>query len=166
VRAASVPSLALAAVLALASAGAAVAADRVTVVFDHPERFTDLRDRPRGGAPADDPLLAELARFLRREAEPRLAPGQTLAVTVTDVDRAGSAEPHGRGFDAVRVVREVTPPRIALAFRLSGPDGAVLKSGERRLTDVGFLGRPPEWSSETLRHEKALIADWLAAELR
>lgn len=156
----------LAATVALATASAALAADPVTVAFDRPERFTDVRDRPRGGAPADDPLLLDLARFVQREAAPRLAPGQTLAVTITDLDRAGTPEPRGRGFDSVRIVRDVTPPRIDLAFRLLGPDGAELKSGERRLSDLSFLTRPPEWSTETLRHEKGLLAGWLAAELR
>jgi hypothetical protein len=148
--------------------GGAVAAEGgpVRVVFAEPERFTDIRDRPLGRVTADDPALAVLSRFVQAEAARRVASGQTLEVRVTDIDRAGNFEPRrGPSFDAVRVVRDVTPPRIDLAFRLLAADGSVLKSGARELRDLQFLSRHRETPHDPMRHEKRLLAEWLAREL-
>lgn len=157
------------AAVALASALAApavLAADAVQVSFADPERFTDVRDRQLGGAAADDPTLAELARFVQSEAAPHVAAGQTLEVRITDVDRAGQFEPRrGRFVDWVRVVRDVTPPRIDLTYRLLAADGQVLRSGTRALRDLQFLERLREAPHDPLRHEKRLLADWIARDL-
>lgn len=150
-------------------AGGALAADAgpIRVVFAEPERFTDMRDRPVGGVPADNPALAELSRFVQAEAARRVGSGQTLEVRITDVDRAGHFEPRrGPHLESVRVVRDVTPPRIDLSYRLLAADGSVLKSGTRELRDLQFLSRLREAPRDPMRHEKRLLADWLERDLR
>ena len=83
--------------------------------------------------------MAQLARYLRQRAAARLAPGQSLDVTLTDIRRAGNYEAwHGPRANDVRIVRDLYPPRITLRFALHGADGAVLAQGERRLADPGF----------------------------
>lgn len=162
-------ALALGASAAASDDGAAPAAGAggVHVVFAHPERFTDVRDRPLGGVTADDPALVELARYVQSRAAPRLVAGQTLEVTITDIDRAGQFEPRrGPNFDSVRVVRDVTPPRVDLAFRLLAADGQVVRSGSRQLRDLNFLTRDVELRVDPLRHEKRLLADWIGRDLR
>ena len=110
--------------------------------------------------------MAQLARYLRQRAAARLAPGQSLDVTLTDIRRAGNYEAwHGPRANDVRIVRDLYPPRITLRFALHGADGAVLAQGERRLADPGFLqGAARLDDSDPLRFEKRLIDDWLRRE--
>jgi hypothetical protein len=153
--------------------GAAVAASAqaerskdaaVQVEFQRPEQFTDAAERN----PADDQArafyLERLARYLSERAAPLLRPGQRLNIVITDVDRAGAYEPWRRKLGDVRIVRNVYPVRIDLAFRLEDGNGVVLEQGERKLRDSYFLDR---WHTpnDPLRYEKALLDDWLEREL-
>jgi hypothetical protein len=61
-------------------------------------------------------------------------------------------------------VRDIYPPRIALRFRLADAKNTVLKEGERTLSDPMFLAKGHGDRSDPLRHEKALLDDWLRAE--
>ena len=138
--------------------------DAVQVEFQRPEQFTDAAERN----PADDQartfFLEQLARYLAARAAPLLRPGQRLSIVITDVDRAGAYEPWRRKLGDVRIVRNVYPVRIDLAFRLEDGNGVVLEQGERKLRDSYFLDR---WHTpnDPLRYEKALLDDWLEREL-
>jgi len=154
--------LALGATTALA---APTADARVEVVFVQPEKFRDIGDRYAGGGSARDSHLRDLDRYIQSRAARLVPEGQRLVVSVTDIDMAGAFEPwRGRSGDT-RIVRDVYPPRIDLAFTLTGADGAVLKRGERKLRDPALLGRPGLSPSDPLRYEKALLDDWLEREL-
>lgn len=166
------PALACCATLALlagvgASATAApVDAAPVSVAFVEPETFTDIGDRDIPSARVREAWLNELRRHIERRAASLLPAGATLAVTVTDIDMAGGFEPWRRAGPDVRIVRDVYPPRVDLRFVLLDAQGDVLREGERKLRDLTFLMRPALHASDPLRHEKALLDDWLDRELR
>lgn len=142
-----------------------LAADRVEVGFARPERFTDA-GRYWGGEKSREANLAELARHIGQRAGRLLPQGQKLAVSITDLDMAGAYEPRRSGVGDVRVVRNVYPPRIDLHFRLTAADGSVVKEGARSLRDLAFGNGNVVYRDDRLRHEKALIDDWLARELQ
>ena len=139
---------------------------RTEVVFFEPEKFTDMRESSQGGLPqVRAETLAELRTFLVQQARPLLTAGQVLKITVTDVDLAGEFEPWlATGGADVRVVRDVYPPRISLAFRLTDADGSILAQGDRELSDVMFLTRLSVRLDDARRFEKALFEDWLHKE--
>jgi hypothetical protein len=163
-----------AAILILALAGALRASDpgagrpppgRITVEFLEPAGFTDLRER---AWLENDPSLY-LPRFrehLEAKAKRFVPAGATLAITFTDIDLAGDFEPwRGPRWDDVRVVRDLYPPRLALDFRVSDADGKVVTQGRRELRDLVFLFKLPlAFPDDPLRHEKALLDDWLERE--
>lgn len=64
------------------------------------------------------------------------------------------------------MVRDIYPPRIDLHFRLVGPDGQVLKEGDRKLQDPAYLmtSTAVPFSTDPLRFEKALLDAWLRRE--
>jgi hypothetical protein len=65
----------------------------------------------------------------------------------------------------VRVVRDIYPPKITLAFRLTDAADNILVQGDRVLTDLDFLMHlSPIGMDDPRRHEKALIDDWLRKE--
>jgi hypothetical protein len=165
----------LLAALAMNGTGALRAYDPVKgfahteVAFFEPENFTDIRDSYTGSSDgARSATLTELQHYLVRQATRYLAPGQKLSITVTDIDLAGDFEP-GRGpqWDEIRIVKDIYPPRINLSFRLTDPDGQIVREGKRELRDLAFMMRlTMAFQDDPLRHEKALIDDWLSEEFR
>lgn len=158
-----------AACLALGSviAQAATSPDNVQVRYKDPQHFTEAKRSFGMHLIRADAYLEPLKTYIAERAARVLAPGQRLDIEVTDVDRAGEYEPwRGPDFDDVRIIKDIYPPRIDLRFTLTGADGRVLASGERRLRDSAFLMRSTPDDSDPLRFEKRLLDDWLRREFR
>lgn len=107
-----------------------------------------------------------LRKHLMERAGQMLPEGKTLAVTFTQIERAGAYEPwHGPAAQDVRIVRDIYPPRIDLTFSLSNADGRTLKAGNSQLRDSAFLLHANRYPNDPLRFEKALLDDWVRREL-
>jgi hypothetical protein len=163
---------AAASLFALAAGAVAVAAtptaapDSVSVEFIHPEKFTDLQDQRTADERVRNAYMDDLRRTIERRAASELGPDRKLAVTITDVDMAGDLEfGVARGRD-IRLMRQSSPPRIDLSFRLTDANGNVLKSGERHLTDLGYIQPERPTTDASLFFEKRLLSEWLDTELR
>lgn len=104
-----------------------------------------------------------LADWLTKAAQKNLAAGQSLHITLTDVDLAGDYEP-STGFDMqhVRVVREMYPPNIDLSWRLTDANGANLDEGAVGLRDMGFLSANSPTTQQSLTYEKRMLRKWLS----
>jgi hypothetical protein len=148
---------------ALLLAMALPAAAATTVTYVNPERFTDV-GRDRFHADRED-YLAAIQSHLVERADATVPADARLQVWITDVDMAGDFEPWRTPRQDVRVIRDLYPPRINLRFRLEGPDGRVLKEGERSLIDQAFLqGGAALPTSDPVRYEEALLDRWLSRE--
>ena len=141
------------------------AAPAVTVDWTNPAEFSEVRQSRCWRHDAPESWLKELARHVERRASHLLADGEQLAITLTDVRRAGDCEP-GRAprSDEIRVVRNIYPPRIVLRYVLADATGTRLREGEATLRDVAFLSRAPLNASDPLRYEKSLLDNWLRKE--
>ncbi|MDQ8730214.1 DUF3016 domain-containing protein [Bradyrhizobium sp. LHD-71] len=128
----------------------------VKVRFVNPERYTDAGTFDAGSREA---TLAELRAYLERLGERFLAPGEALMIDVLNVDLAGHREPWRRSFSDVRIMRDVTPPRIKLRYVLS-EKGKRRRSGEQDLTDINYQMNSARASGDRYGYEKALLADW------
>jgi hypothetical protein len=155
--------MALAALLAMAAG--AEAGGQVAVVYEHPEKFTDVGRSYFATAQDRAINLTWIREHLERWGAANLPAGQTLTLTITDIDLAGEFE-HWRGprFDRVRTYRDVFPPRFALRFALADATGAVLREGQRDLTNTDYLVRSTLRSEDPLRYDKTLLDQWLARE--
>ena len=154
---ASIAFAALAAALATAYCAVAATAE---VEFVNPEKFTDAGKQRQ--YVDRDANLSNLRAHIVGQAASMLPTGQKLFVSVTDVDLAGEFEPWQLYSREVRIVRERYPPRIDLRFKLVGPDGAVIKEGERSLRDPGFMSGPSfGYGGDNLRYEKVMLDAWL-----
>ncbi|HEX2101696.1 MAG TPA: DUF3016 domain-containing protein [Candidatus Synoicihabitans sp.] len=140
----------------------------VEVVYVDQDKFTDVKDRYGANERANPGYLRELKSHVERTAARRLNEGQKLTITITDIDMAGDFEPwRSPQFQDVRIVKDIYPPRVNLSFRLTDAAGAVIAEGERELRDLSFNMRAPTVpTNDPLRHEKALLDDWLRKELR
>jgi hypothetical protein len=136
---------------------AAGAATKVT--FERPESYTDAALRGSYGVNADEFALREIGSYMKRLGDRYVAPGHILTIKVLDVDLAGEFEPL-RTANTLRVLRDGTWPRIKVRYTLAG-NGRMLKQGEETIASLDYLmtaaGR---LSTDPLRFEKAMLADW------
>ena len=95
-----------------------------------------------------------------------MPPGDTLQLTILDVQRAGQYEPwRDIRMQDTRVVRDIYPPRMTLRFRQLDASGKVVAEGERKLVDPAFLINVPSGSdSDPLPFEKGMVDSWVRPE--
>jgi hypothetical protein len=154
--AAGITTMSVLSVLTALSAGLPVhAAGKLDLNFIAPESFSDIGhgsyDRERN--------LKTLADYLQTLAA-QLPEGQTLKLEVLDIDLAGELLP--RATQEVRVMRgTVDWPQMALRYTLT-QNGAALKSGEARLSDLGYLTalRARDTAGGDLAYDKRMLQDW------
>jgi hypothetical protein len=138
---------------------------RAEVLFFEPQKFTDVRDSYMGD-PDRTTYLEQIRDHLLEQAKYYVPEGHKLAVTFTDIDMAGDFEPwRGPRWDDIRVVKDIYPPRMVLTFRLTDAEGKVVKEGKRDLRDLAFMMKiTMSFRDDAVRHEKALLDDWLRSE--
>ncbi|MCY1285948.1 hypothetical protein D9M68_197070 [compost metagenome] len=155
-------ALAVAAVLAGVSLEIA-AQPAVEVNFAQPEKYRDASLRGYGyGYGADEFVLKEIRATFEKLGERYLSPGQTLHITVQDIDLAGRYEPwHTYAYD-VRFMRDVTWPSMKLSYQLSQDGKPLASEDDVRVNDMFYLQRPGRsvHSSDRLYAEKAMLNDW------
>ena len=138
-----------------------VAADAdVKVSFIEPGRYTDAGLHSEYGAKSRSATLAGIQQHLERLGERYLKPGQDLTIDVLDIDLAGRFEMWRINARDLRIMREVTWPRIEVRYTLE-QNGAVVASGEETVADLNYLMRAGlAYSSDPLRYEKVMLDEW------
>jgi hypothetical protein len=132
----------------------------VTVSYTKPEEFSDLPFVPQDR----EQVLRQLSEYLVSLGQ-KLPEGQQLKIEVTDIDLAGRLIPSRRTGNDLRVMNGGADwPRITLRYTLEA-EGKVLSSGEANLSDMNYLNKASRISSsEPLRYEKQMIADWFSKQ--
>jgi hypothetical protein len=151
---------------ALFAAAPAPANTQVEVIFQNPEKFTDLKESELGSEKERDNYVQLFKEHLQEVAPRYLAEGQKLTVTFTDIDLAGDFEPwRGPRFSDIRIVKSIYPPRAELSFKLTDATGAVIKEGQRSLRDLNFeWGMSNYFDNDSIRYEKVMLDNWLKQE--
>lgn len=150
----------------LVAAGAATTtaafAGTASVDFIAPEKYTDASySHPVANESDRAQVLRDMEQHLQRLAAKGLAPTDNLQVDVLDIDLAGHFPPLGAGGTEVRVVTDITGPRIKLRYRLVRDGSATVSGGEDVLSDLNFMVPSNRYSSgDRLRYEKALLDKW------
>lgn len=152
------PMILLAALLSLPSAHAA----EVDVSVANPDKLTDAGtgiDRQRN--------LATLEKYLKAEGAQCLRDGEKLELQLFNVDLAGYNEWWHRPGQDLRVMRDVTWPRIELGYVRRDAQGQVLKQGREWITDMNYLLRAStvRHDRDPLPYEKAMLHDWFGKTL-
>lgn len=147
-----------------AAATAESAAPAVTVIFANPDRYTDVKSTSLGSTKDRDAILERFRDYAIQVLSTHVAPGQSLTVTFKDIDMAGDFEPWRVDARDVRIVKDLYPPRVKLGFKLVDASGAVVKEGDRSLSDLAFMNLATIDRNDELRYEKRLLGDWAASE--
>lgn len=140
----------------------------VSVAWEDPAQFTELRHSGNRQTASQGNWLNTLATYMRREAEETLPAGHRLELTIIDIKRAGQYEPWlAPNLQDARIIRDIYPPRMTLRFREMDAGGKVVAEGERKLTDPAFLiHASPMNDTDPLRYEKRMIDSWLRSDWR
>lgn len=158
--------------LSAAALGLAMSAgvQAATVAFEHadPSDFRDIRATEQGQKNFEESVLRELEEQFAEEAA-KLPEGQTLQVTLKDVDLAGEIEYFHRFYPfGLRVIRNVDFPRMEFSYVLRDANGEVLKAGDEKISDLSFnfpVSRTRDHQS-ALNYERELIHEWAKETLR
>jgi hypothetical protein len=148
--------LSILAVAALAAAPA-FAAGSVEVAFKAAHGWADAG---RSGVEIER-TQARIGQILKAQAA-RLPEGQALAITVTDIDLAGTLRPVRNGQE-VRVVNgRADAPRIALHYVLRA-GAKVLREADETVTELNYFSTlEPRAAREPLPYETQMLERWFA----
>lgn len=140
------------------------APDRVQITWKDPKSFTDVRPSNESRKRFREKTFELLEEHLEKLSS-KLPEGQSLTMTVTDLDLAGRVWPGTFiGMDSagdVRLIKRVDIPRMSFSYKLLDANGDVVKEGEESIKDMGFQERIHRYfKSDRLRYEKTMIADW------
>lgn len=152
----------------LFGAPSAMAKPTVEVVFDHPEKFTDIKDSFMATDKGQQANLDEIKAFIEQRAERYLVEGEKFTITFTEIDLAGDFEPQrGPSAENIRVIKDIYPPRLDFTYKLTDANNVVLKEGKEKLRDMSFQMRlNPINANDQLPYEKSMLGDWLSATLK
>lgn len=139
---------------------------RTEVVFDHPEKFTDVKDSSNPTEKGRDSILSNLREYLVDHTSPMIPDGYKLKVVFTDVDLAGDFEPwRGPEWMDVRIIKAIYPPALKFTYTVTDPAGQVVKQGSEDIRDMAFDMRAIADRTDPLRYEKAILEDWASSAL-
>ena len=140
----------------------ASAESNLSVVFVHPEDYSDA-SYSSSFANAQDraDVQRDIEQHLQRLAQRTLPPGDSLKIEVLDIDLAGRVEPfRSRIGSDVRVMRDISGPRMEIRYTLTRKDQAT-SSREERLSALHYLSSFNRYpSGDRLRYEKAMLDRW------
>jgi len=135
---------------------------RTVVIFDHPEKFTDVRDRDEPSDAGQAGILAEIKRYIVYDASSRLPAGDTLTITFTDIKLAGDFEPwHGPLQSDIRYIRDIYPPAYKFSYVVTDAAGNTVKKGAVDFRDLDFNLRLTIDNGDPLHYEKAYLDEWI-----
>ena len=140
---------------------------KVKLTFVDWEKFTDIVIDGSTSKSGSDLIYSELHRHLVSLAKDRIASGQTLVITMRDIDLAGTVEPwRGPDFGRVRYLRDTHPPRLVFDYQLLDESGAVVQEGSEKLTNLTFRYQTVIGEREVTHYEKQLLSDWMSGAFR
>jgi hypothetical protein len=153
----------------LRGAGADRPSPRVTVVFEHPEKYDDIRlfRIPDSVEEVKDreTVLAMFRDYVSQRAAAYLPEGQQLYIRFTNIRLAGQFPPGG--IRDTRVISRNFPPEFEFDWNVTTASGEVLKKGSEHLFDPSFLDMHSDYNDiDRFFYEKAVLNDWMREKLR
>lgn len=137
----------------------------VEVTFLHPEAYSDASLRNGYGAKGREAALRGIREHLVRLGARYLKPGRALEVEVLDIDLAGRFESWRPYAYDVRILRDITWPRMKLRYVLHD-DGRRIACAEELVSDRTYLMKAGTRSSrDPLKYEKAMLDDWFRSRI-
>ncbi|WP_423185520.1 DUF3016 domain-containing protein [Alishewanella sp. d11] len=154
------------AMIILAMSGVVTAAE-VTVNFEHPEKYTDIKPTNDSKSRYQERVLKAFEGFFTDYAA-KVPEGYTWQVTVTDIDLAGDVDYFaGATGQPLRIVKDLYSPAIRFTHSLKDSSGKEVLAGEERLRDMGFMHSVSKVSSRNeFEYEKNMLDEWFTKTIQ
>ena len=135
----------------------------VKLQWKNPDQYRDVRAANESQKRYQQRVFDTLERFLQEKTAVLLADGQSLELTVHDLDLAGDVTPMvGPQHQDIRVIRDLYPPRIDIEFKLYDQQGKVVAQHRDKVKNLGYLSGVSTYRSrQTLGYDKALLQEWV-----
>lgn len=143
----------------------------LVINWQHVEQYSDVRAADSHQGKFEARTFKSLEKLLKTMAK-QLPKGQSLSITVNDLDLAGMVLPgYSQGFDNprdVRVIRSIDYPRMSFDYQLVDANGKVLRSAQVNLKDMQFQNRirSAKFKRDSLGYEKNMLKNWFAREFK
>jgi len=151
--------LALAALFLPLAASAAV-----TVEWVSPDTYKDAYSSSMKSDKSRQVVLDDLQKFIEAQAATKLAEGQSLKISVTDIDLAGEYEPWTEHKD-VRMVKGAYFGRINFDYVLTDADGEVVKEGSANIVNNLLISPSMPDKDEIAPYLRDSLRDWFRSNL-
>lgn len=143
--------------------------ERVVITWSDPANYTDVREANGNSQAFRDALFKELHGYMDEIAQ-NLPPGQTLNMTVSDVDLAGRiVNGNTVGLSSskqIRYVQHTTFPKMAFSYELLNQADEVLLSGSKVIKNMALRrGINSKTVTTTLEHEKDMLQQWFNSDI-
>jgi hypothetical protein len=138
---------------------------RVEMNWVEPKKFTDLRERTFSTKRFRERVFTILESHFE-ELAAQLPEGQSIKLTITDIDLAGRVEPAAfTGLSAsaedVRIMRDIDIPRMNFEYTIVDGDGNIVKQEDVKIKDMNYLNGTRSFRTERpLGYEKRMITRW------
>nr|WP_136250450.1 DUF3016 domain-containing protein [Ningiella ruwaisensis] len=118
--------------------------EKLNIAFVAPKKYTDIRPSNQTRSKFREHVTDSFYEMFDDLAQ-TLPDGQTLDVTVTDIDLAGDTRspriPINMLHNDIRVLEDIYFPRVKFSYQLKDASGAVLMSDDVELKDMNYLDR-------------------------
>lgn len=140
-----------------------VSAAEVTVVFEQPEKFTDIRPTNESKSRYQDKVTQAFAKFFADNAA-KMPEGYTWQVTVTDIDLAGDVDYFATSTgQPLRIIKDLYSPAVRFSHTLRDNFGEEVLSGEEQLRDLGFMQRISKVGTRSeFEYEQQMLDQWFS----
>jgi|Laugrespbdmm15sn_2_1035079.scaffolds.fasta_scaffold22135_2 hypothetical protein len=134
----------------------------VEIEWQEPETYRDVRPGNESPVMFEERVIKALTGFFEEAAAAQLPADQVLHLKITDVDLAGDVDYFFLNYtQGIRVMRDVFFPSIDFSYELKDASGAVIKSGEENIKDMGYLYSGANFvKNPPFNYEKDMIDDW------
>jgi len=144
-------------------------AAEVKLEWEDPKTFSDMEEDGFYSEKLFTRFSEKFEDFVKEEASEYLPEDALLSITVKDVELAGEYEFwRGSGFEDVRIMKDIYPPRLKFSYTVKDADGQLVKEGMAQITDMTYLWNvaDPVRRSKAFYYELQLMEDWLRQELK
>ncbi len=148
-------------------ASAPARAAEVSVHWQEPDKFTDIRSGNEAAPVFQSRMIKEFDAVFADLAKKMPAHYQ-WDIVVSDVDLAGELRPsHSRMGREVRIVKGLDWPRISLSYTLKNTTNAVVISGKEQINDMNFMAHSDIRSGASrFYYEEKMLRDWFFRQQR
>jgi hypothetical protein len=139
----------------------------VDIDFGSPSGYTDIEIDGFSGEREQAVILDLIRVEFEENASKYLPNGYTLRIQVRDIDLAGYHEPLYSGYDDIRIMRSVYPPRLEFSYTVLDDEQIIIEQGDPSLIDLNYLWKMalPSQRNDTAFYVKSLLKDWARHDL-